>query len=217
MTPELETLIAKLQIPSESLGGLVELPNLDRKHLAELFGTLQYKVGAEVGVETGRFSEVLIKKNPVLQRLYLVDAWRKYDDYRMHVPQAQVDGLLVSAMLRLKAYSTITKFVRMFSLEAVKKFKDASLDFVYIDANHSLPHVLDDICAWAPKVRKGGIVAGHDFRRNKRPGRTQCHVVEAVTAYTAAFQVRPWFVLGSKEPVEGEFRDKNRSFFWVVE
>jgi hypothetical protein len=215
MTPELRTVIATLNPPETE--GAVELPNLDRSHLATLFGTLGYKVGAEIGVETGRFSACLLGRNPFIQKLYLVDAWKKYDDYRQHVPQAQVDGLLAHARLRLQEYATITRFVRMFSLDAAKKFKDGSLDFVYIDANHSLPHVLDDICAWAPKVRQGGIVAGHDFRRNRRPGKTQCHVVEAVTCYTTAFGISPYFVLGSKDPQEGEFRDKNRSFFWVAE
>jgi hypothetical protein len=217
MTPELKCVIATLNVPSESLDGVVELSNLDRSHLATLFGTLGYKQGAEIGVETGRFSQCLLEKNPFIQKLYLVDAWKKYGNYREHVPQQQVDGLLAHAKQRLQPWSTITRFVRMFSLEAAPKFKDGSLDFVYIDANHSLPHVLDDICAWAPKVRQGGIVAGHDFRRNRRVGEKQCHVVEAVTCYTSAFGIRPYFVLGSKDPQEGEFRDKNRSFFWVVD
>ena len=217
MTAELQALIAELKLPQDQLGGCVELPNFDRSHLATLFGKLKYKAGAEIGVETGRYSQLLLSRNPFIQKLYLVDAWKKYADYRLHVPQSQVDGLLAHAQQRLQPYSTITQFVRMFSLDAVKKFKDGSLDFVYIDANHSLPHVMDDLCAWAPKVRQGGIVAGHDYRRNRNVGRTQCHVVEAVCAYVAAFQIKPWFVLGSKDPVEGEFRDKNRSFFWVVE
>jgi hypothetical protein len=53
--------------------------------------------------------------------------------------------------------------LKMTSLEAVKKFKDESLDFVFIDASHEYGDVRDDIIAWYPKVKQGGIIAGHDY------------------------------------------------------
>ncbi len=53
--------------------------------------------------------------------------------------------------------------LKMTSLEAVKKFKDNSLDFVFIDASHEYEDVRDDILAWYPKVKPGGIIAGHDY------------------------------------------------------
>ena len=53
--------------------------------------------------------------------------------------------------------------LKMTSLEAVQKFKDESLDFVFIDASHEYEDVRDDILAWYPKVKPGGIIAGHDY------------------------------------------------------
>ncbi len=53
--------------------------------------------------------------------------------------------------------------VRMTSLEAAKTYKDGSLDFVFIDASHEYEDVKDDITTWLPKIKKGGILAGHDF------------------------------------------------------
>jgi len=53
--------------------------------------------------------------------------------------------------------------LKMTSLEAVEKFKDESLDFVFIDASHEYEDVRDDIIAWYPKVKPGGIIAGHDY------------------------------------------------------
>jgi hypothetical protein len=49
------------------------------------------------------------------------------------------------------------------SLQAVERFADRSLDFVYIDADHSFEGCRRDILAWAPKVKVGGVLAGHDY------------------------------------------------------
>jgi hypothetical protein len=54
----------------------------------------------------------------------------------------------------------------MKSVEAAKLYKDKSLDVVFIDANHSYESVRDDIEAWLPKVKMGGIIAGHDYTLN---------------------------------------------------
>jgi hypothetical protein len=42
-------------------------------------------------------------------------------------------------------------------------FENSTLDFVYIDGDHSYEHVLLDMNLWWPKVRNGGVMAGHDF------------------------------------------------------
>jgi predicted O-methyltransferase YrrM len=58
---------------------------------------------------------------------------------------------------------SIVNPIRLPSVEASKLYADNSLDFVFIDANHSYEFVKDDINAWYPKVKKGGILAGHDY------------------------------------------------------
>ena len=65
------------------------------------------------------------------------------------------------------------KFLEMDSIEASGKFKDNSIDFVFIDANHMYSYVKSDILAWLPKVKKGGVIAGHDY------GPTYCGVMQA--------------------------------------
>ena len=60
------------------------------------------------------------------------------------------------------------------SWNAANKFEDGSIDFVFIDADHVYESVKRDILAWLPKVKKGGIIAGHDYC-NEHPG-----VIQAV-------------------------------------
>jgi predicted O-methyltransferase YrrM len=93
----------------------------------------------------------------------------------------------------------------MTSLEASRWFSDGSLDFVYIDGNHALHYVLEDLEAWTPKVRRGGIVAGHDCVIN--PKLPFIEVEQAVRAFTAGRGIAPWFILAG---------DPAPSFFWMV-
>lgn len=190
----------------------VELPGVDRDGLAALFGELGYRKGAEIGVEQGRFSEVLCRENPGV-RLYCVDAWARYSGYRDHVDQEKLNYFYRATEDRLKGYDAI--LVRGYSAEAVQGFKRDALDFVYIDANHTLPYVIQDIHLWSRCVRPGGIVSGHDY--NEHPeGRYQCHVVDAVTAWTRCHRIAPWFVVGEGSvESRGKRLRRNRSWFWV--
>ena len=53
--------------------------------------------------------------------------------------------------------------VRMDSVSAAKMYPDRSLDFVFIDAGHDYGSVMADLVAWTPKVKVGGVIAGHDY------------------------------------------------------
>ena len=64
------------------------------------------------------------------------------------------------------------------SVEAAKDFEDESVDFVFIDADHTYEGCLRDITAWYPKVKYGGVIAGHDYRND-----STCQVKQAVNEY----------------------------------
>jgi hypothetical protein len=55
------------------------------------------------------------------------------------------------------------KVHKMSSEEAVTLFKDGELDMVWIDADHSHEGCSKDIDMWLPKIRKGGLICGHDY------------------------------------------------------
>lgn len=203
----------------------IEIPNTNRETLAHLFGVLGFQRGAEIGVERGVYSEILCRENPGVE-LYCVDAWKAHRGYRDHVKQEKLDRFYVQTTEKLKPYPRAT-LVRKFSVDAARDFHDGSLDFVYIDANHNLQSVIADLAAWSPKVRDGGIIAGHDYapyrvlhRGHDEDGQVtewpnQIHVVQAVNAWTDAYGIAPWFLLGTKAKIEGQLRDDHRSYFWV--
>ena len=81
-------------------------------------------------------------------------------------------------------------------MDATADFADGSLDFVYIDGAHDFKNVACDICEWSKKVRVGGIVFGHDYKRSI-PGKSKypVDVKDVVQAYMYSQGIRPWFVL----------------------
>ncbi len=164
-----------------------------RKDLAQDFEALGFKLGVEIGVERGLYAKQLCRLNPGL-KLLAIDPWRAYSGYREHVPQEKMDWLYGEAQKRLAPYDCI--LVRQTSQEAVVDFTDGSLDFVYIDGNHEFQNVVNDICEWAKKVKPGGIVAGHDFRRYKN----YIHVIEAVRGYTDAYGLELFIMNNDQSP-----------------
>jgi hypothetical protein len=73
--------------------------------------------------------------------------------------------------------------------------------------------VAEDVVEWSKKIRKGGAISGHDYVYF--PTSTDSYVRHIVDAYTQAFSIQQWYVLGSKHAPEGEVRDKWRSFLWL--
>jgi len=191
----------------------IEIPNTNRETLARLFYLLGFSKGAEVGVERAKYSEVLLRENILLQ-LTCVDAWQAYRGYRDHVDQQKLNRFYDEAQQRLEPWKNRVTVVRAFSVDAAAQIPDRSLDFVYLDAAHDFASVAADLRAWAPKVKVGGIVAGHDYIKAKLP--SLMHVPQVIHGWTDAYEIAPWFVLGRQAKVDGELRDDGRSWFYVV-
>lgn len=193
----------------------IEIPHRVRGDLPRLFTALGAKEGAEIGVWRGDYSRVLCEGVPGLH-LYAVDPWTAYAAYPDHRRHSKFEESYQAAQDALAGHNVT--FLRQFSVEAAHSVPDGSLDFVYIDGNHRIECVIGDLAAWIPKVRAGGIIAGHDYDAFVAP-KHACHVYWALNAWTAAYDVRPWFVLGRGRDVlrlRGDNPDRFRSFFWVT-
>ena len=175
--------------------------------LLALWHDLGYRVGAEIGVETGRYSEEICRALPGV-KLYCVDPWEAYDRYADHVSQSRLDHFYNVTVSRLRNVNQFdAEILRETSLDAARRFKLGALDFVFIDGNHHFDFVVQDIIAWTPLVRRGGIVAGHDYKpEGSEHTPIPFGVIEAVNAYTAAHKISPWFVTRG---------DKCPTWFWI--
>lgn len=126
--------------------------------------------GAEIGVKHGQFSEYLLDHWKG-RLLYSVDPWREFGRDVYHdddnVAQHEQDRNFEITRTRLARFGPRSRILRMTSEEAAREIADAALDFVYLDARHDYASVKEDIALWYPKVRPGGVLAGHDYLEGK--------------------------------------------------
>ena len=157
------------------------VPNCSRDDLPELFADLGFKTGAEIGVDRGEYLEKFLD---VDLKMYAVDTWAN----------------------KKQAFSTVQKIseqndnciiVHKSSMEAIEDFPPRSLDFVYIDADHRFPFVAQDLYYWYWRVKKGGAIAGHDYK-DMRPGQEKrsIEVQSIVDAFLKSFHIKNYYVFG---------------------
>lgn len=171
------------------------------KDLVDLVTDFKFSLGAEVGVERGLFSKRICRLNPQL-KLYGIDCWKVIDGYRNHVPQEKLDAFYKETQERMGSFNY--QIIRDWSLSAVNKFADESLDFVFIDAAHDYQNVKADIIAWARKVKPGGIVAGHDYIDQMHG--VEYGVIKAISEYVSENKIEHLFILNE---------EKSPSWFFV--
>lgn len=181
---------------------------LSRAALPSLFADLQFTRGAEIGVWKGAYTAAFCEANPALHML-AVDPWQAYPgwlDTKNAMPPEQgqrvIDDARSIAVARLAPLNCTV--AQAFSADAVRRVGNGSLDFVYIDGNHVEAAVYEDLTLWSPKVRRGGVIAGHDYRAFKN--KPTIHVIEAVQRYTREHAIDPWFITAG---------DRTPSFLWV--
>lgn len=136
------------------------------------------KVGVEVGVARGALSWRLLASNRALF-LYLVDPWaevatdsayRTTDDTHACQSQAEHEANRAATMEKIAPFAGQYEVLRMTSADAATQFDHDSLDFVFIDADHSYEGCRSDIDLWIPKLKDGAVLSGHDYRNERNYG-----------------------------------------------
>ena len=118
---------------------------------------------AEVGSLEGKslcsVADIILKKN---LKVFAVDL---FDDFYDELFGNKFDNQLLNFTQNTKNFGIFDniEIMRGPSVEMANLIKDSFLDMVFLDADHTTPSVTSDLNAWYPKVKPGGIIAGHDF------------------------------------------------------
>lgn len=125
--------------------------------LHRLFTQLGYKTGVEVGVLRGIGSEMILRESEI-DRLYSIDFWNHEDKSDLFNFEDYLH-----AISRLFKYEERSVVINMDAVEASNLFPDGSLCFVYIDAGLTYELYMQQLETWWPKIKEGGVLAGHIF------------------------------------------------------
>ncbi len=157
--PTLEWVDKQIEYGSQlhTISGIGLLP-----YLQKLQGEL---IGCEIGVCHGFTSEFLLRNIPNIKIFHAVDPYPEFVDSNGGIRltaerQAEIKARCVA---RLNPYKEKINFAFTSSFEFVKTLEDNCLDFLFIDGNHSYENTLSDCQLYWPKVKQGGIFAGHDI------------------------------------------------------
>lgn len=134
--------------------------------------------GAEIGVFTGMLSAELLRRHDL--ELIMVDSWEgdgaAYNnketakDFHAHISASEQAAHRAAALYQTQFAEDRRTVLRARSVDGAHAVGDASLDFAFIDADHSYEGCRADIEAWWPKVKAGGLICGHDYGHPDFPG-----------------------------------------------
>ncbi len=169
MDPRIVCPFATSFVFKKMLYGCLAKMSGNKEHILNLLKEKNYTgTFVEVGTWTGDFAEALLKHTEC-KKLVCVDPYIFFNDFsyrdsinlKLH-SDAEKYYQEAKGRLELVSGADRVEILRKTSMEAVHHFQEESLDFVYIDANHEYKYALEDILAWYPKIRSGGLLAGDD-------------------------------------------------------
>lgn len=169
--------------------------------LGHMLNDLGFKKAVELGVYKGKYTQTIATRAPNME-LIGVDAWTTYDGYLDYLPGDLETVGYPQAVARTSQYPNV-KLVRGWSKDVAPTIPDGSLDYLFIDANHTYECCKEDIALWAPKVREGGIVMGHDYfdtNNHRRLKHLNFGVIRAVNEWVEGQGIKHLFLTADGYP-----------------
>lgn len=131
--------------------------------LPKLLGRFINPKGIEIGLSAGHTTKHLFE-NVAGLKLHGIDPYPDYEDWNGHkLTQDAQSGTYKEFLQNTAAYQDSITHFRMYSDRAALELSDNSYDFIFIDGLHTYEQVLKDCQNFYPKIKDGGLFAGHDY------------------------------------------------------
>jgi predicted O-methyltransferase YrrM len=154
-------------LPWEQVHGWFDWPRFYQERVNALpHGAMVVEVGVFLGRSIIYLAQAMKAARKDLQ-LYAVDtfAGSPSDPVVLAAVEAH-GGSLRAAFERNLADAGVAGMVTVIpatSVQAARAFADGGVDLVFLDGDHAYDAVVADLLAWLPRVRRGGMLAGHDI------------------------------------------------------
>lgn len=145
----------------------------NRAYFSHLFKYGGYRRGMEVGTAGNRFSELFLTDNPgTLPDWQMVEPFPP-DDFWERLRGWPSRGIgLNTKITHHQTLSTNSTFLA--------NIEDRSLDFIYLDGAHDYENVRQELPRYWPKVRPGGMLAGHDYCDHGETVKKKCRGCQSI-------------------------------------
>jgi len=122
-------------------------------------------VGVEIGTCRGESAYYLLERCPFIKILYTIDPYTEFEDWVGIIPQETLDRQYEIAKTNLNRFGDRVKMIKKRSddKEVIDMFEKDSLDFLFVDGDHSLEATRNDLVNYYSKVKRGGLICGHDY------------------------------------------------------
>ena len=120
---------------------------------------------AEVGVYRGNFAQKMLEECPCIERYVMIDPWRNLNGWNKPANKDHVtfEEFHREAMQKTDFAREKRMVLRGKTTEVIDQIEDDTLDFIYIDGDHTLKGISIDLISMWPKVKENGFVVGDDF------------------------------------------------------
>jgi hypothetical protein len=135
---------------------------------AEFIDRFQVRTMAELGVFRGEFAEQMLRGAAAVERYYMVDPWRHLAAWNKPANESDEEFVRIQeeALLRTDFAREKVSVLRGRTVDVIDRIPDGSLDFAYVDGDHTLKGITQDLIGVYAKIRPGGYIAGDDFSRD---------------------------------------------------
>jgi hypothetical protein len=119
----------------------------------------------EIGVFRGDFSKAILSEAHRLTRYYMIDPWRKLERWNKptNVSDSDFEKYHREALEKTQFAQDIRRVLRGTTAEVIDQIEEESVDFAYIDGDHTLKGITVDLQLVYPRIKDGGWIAGDDF------------------------------------------------------
>lgn len=123
---------------------------------------------AEIGVWKGDFAAYILKECGAIARYHMIDPWRHLDAWEKpaNVDRESFELIFSEAMTKTSFAEEKISVLRGTTTEMIGRIPDESLDFAYVDGDHTLRGITVDLIRCYPKVKSGCYIGGDDFSRS---------------------------------------------------
>lgn len=161
--------------------------------LGDLLKDKSNPIGIEIGCSEGDTTCFLLESNQTL-KITSIDPYVAYQDWNRSTLSDR-PAMYDHTMRRMQSYITQGRFemIRDYSDNAIDRFEDESLDFIFIDGLHTYEQVKLDCNNYYRKLKSGGLFSGHDFTVIDEVNRAVKEFASSVNRMISTTDIDVWY------------------------